>query len=653
VDVLFTIGCSLLLIGAVGALFIRPLKRALTIYVVILIAGLSLNFSFALIQILSLPTITPVFSLFPSISIFFQADGLALFFLLVITVSAIPTVLASYSYLLSYLHKESAVRAFCAAFAVMFLATQLLVLSTHAIAFLVLWEMMTLTAYLGMLLDKEKEEVQHGSLIYFVTTHVATFFLYIFFFLLHEHSGSWMFSSFHITPESGAVFYIVCLFGLMGFGIKAGFMPFHFWLPMAHPIAPTILSAFLSGVILKTGIYGIFRIVEFCSPLSAWIGLGMIGIGIFTGIFGIWNALAQTDIKRMLAYSSIENVGIIGIGIGLGVIGVAYSVQSLVWLGFGGALFHTFNHAIFKSLLFLGSGVIYRNYHTRRIDLMGGIVHRAPWFTGLFLIGSIAICGIPPLNGFMSEFLIYKGFLESASVLGKYFPLFMLLMSVGLAFVGGLALAAFTKVNGVMFLGSARTDRVTFTVSATEYIALGILAFFCILFGVFPQSLLNTISSVIAFNHWGIRIQPYAMFAQWDVMSLVFLSVLVTVVILIGWKKLSMQQRIARAWGCGYEFPTSRMQYSGTSFSDEMVTIASTALNVEKEITLPIYSFPQPSTFRTTTRDFVLYKIISPLMTAFHWTTGRFTWLQAGKIQVYISFSIAVLLFYLLLSIFI
>ena len=652
-DGLFTIGCSILFAGALIALFVRPLQRALTLYAVFLVIGLLFNFAFALIQLLTLPSIVPMFSFSPAFSALFRADGLALFFLLVITTAAIPTVIASHSYLQHYLHKETAVRAFCVSFAVLFLATQLLVLASHAIAFLIFWELMTLTAYLGMLLDKEKSEVQYGSLIYFITTHIATFFLYIFFFILHSQSGSWSFSSFHIAPASGFIFYVVCLFGLMGFGIKAGFMPFHFWLPMAHPIAPTMLSAFLSGVILKTGIYGIFRLIEFCSPLPAWMGLAIIAIGIFSAIFGIWNALAQSDIKRMLAYSSIENVGIIGIGIGLGVIGVAYSVQSLVWLGFGGALFHTFNHAIFKGLLFLSSGVIYRNFHTRRIDLMGGIVHRAPWFAGLFLIGSVAICGIPPLNGFMSEFLIYKGFLESASVLGKYFPLFMLLMSVGLAFVGGLALSAFTKVNGVMFLGSARSDHTAFSVTAAEYTALGILAFFCILFGVFPQSLLAIISSVIAFNHWGIHIQPYAMFAQWDVMSLVFLSVLVTVIILIGWKKLSSQQRVSRAWGCGYSLPTPRMQYSGTSFSDEMVTIAGTALNVEKEIRLPMYSFPQPGAFRTTVHDFVLHKIISPIAKALYWTTDRFTWLQAGKIQVYISFSIAVLLLYLMLAIFI
>ena len=471
-DILFLLGCSLIIIGAIIALLVRPLQRALTFYVIILVSGLSLDLVFALYRIFELPNLSPLFSLFPVTTSLFRADSLALYFLLIVTTAAIPVVIATHSYLRQYFHKESAVRAFLIFFSILFLSTQLLVLVNHAIVFLVFWELMTLMAYLGMLLEKEKEEVQKGSIIFLIATHIATYFLYIFFFLLHKHSGSWFFSDFHCTSASGLIFYAICLFGFLGFSVKAGFMPFHFWLPMAHPIAPTMLSAFLSGVILKTGIYGIFRIIEFCSPIPARLGILMLVIGLVSAIFGIWNALAQKDIKRMLAYSSIENIGIIGIGIGLGILGVSYSIQSLVWLGFGGALFHTFNHAIFKNLLFLGSGVIYQNFHTRKIDAMGGIVHRAPWFVALFLIGSIAICGIPPLNGFISEFLIYKGFLESASILGKYFPLFMLVMSVGLAFVGGLALAGFTKINGVMFFGAARTNHTAFKVTPADYSAL-------------------------------------------------------------------------------------------------------------------------------------------------------------------------------------
>jgi len=632
--------------GMAIALFVRPLQRALLLGVGTLVVGVSLNLLFSVSRILSLPAIQPVFALHASWEIYFRADGLGLYFLLVITTVAIPTAISTHSYLQHYLHKQSATRAFLATFSILLLSTQLLVLADHAIAFLIFWELMTLTAYLGMLLEREKTEVQKGSFIYFTATHAATFSLYIFFFILYQHTGSWNFSDFHFTVENGLPFYAACFFGFIGFGIKAGFMPFHFWLPWAHPIAPTVLSAFFSGILIKTGIYGLFRMIEFCSPLPDWMGIMILGISLFSAIFGVWYALAQHDIKKLLAYHSIENIGIIGIGIGLGILGISYSIQSLMWLGFGGALFHTFNHAIFKSLLFLGSGIIYHNFHTREIDHMGGIVHRAPVFVALFLIGSIAISGIPPLNGFMSEFLIFKGFFESASILGHYFPLFMLLMTVGLAFVGGLALACFTKINSIMFLGSERHGSHTFAVSIADYCALGMLAMLCIFLGVYPQSLLGIISSVITFNRWGIHVQPYSMFAQWDVMTLVFGSVLVTITLLILWKTINKWQRVSPAWGCGYPHQVPRMQYTASSYADEINNIASTLLHREKIVTPPTTIFPAVSRFRSHAEDFSDEQFVKPMYAYILKKITSVEFLSRTDIRFYILFMLIVVLMY-------
>ncbi|HLP16922.1 MAG TPA: proton-conducting transporter membrane subunit, partial [Bacteroidota bacterium] len=560
---------------------------------------------------------------------------------------AIPAVIVAYSYLDHYLAKrEAAVRAFLVTFSVLLLSTQLLMLAAQAIVFLVFWEVMTLCAYLGLLLEKEKEEVQRGSLIYFATTHMATFILYIFFFLLHNSSGSWFFTDFHITVQAGAVFYAVCGLGFIGFAIKAGFMPFHFWLPWAHPIAPTVLSAFLSGVIIKTGIYGILRVIEFCSPMPAWIGIVIMAISMFSALFGVWYALAQHDIKKLLAYHSIENIGIIGIGIGIGVIGIAYSVQSLIWLGFGGALFHTFNHAIFKTLLFLGSGIIYHNFGTRSIEDMGGIVHRAPWFVALFLIGTLAISGIPPLNGFMSEFLIYKGFFETASALGMYFPLFMLVMAVGLAFVGGLALGCFTKIDSVMFLGTERTPLREFPVTGAEYASLGAMALLCIVFGIYPQSVLGVITSVITYNRWGIPLQPYSMFAQWNVMTLVFVGVLVAAGAILAVKMIGRKQRIAPAWGCGFSGQTSKMQYTASSYADEINSIAATMLQIHSHVTPPDSIFPKPSHFESHAGDFSEDSFVLPLYRALLNKVNSFEFLSRTDIRFYILFMLIVVLVY-------
>jgi hydrogenase-4 component B len=645
-EYLFLAGCSLFFIAAIAGLLIRPIKRALSIAIIINIIALIVNLVFAIKRLIGLPKIANLFPVFLGYASFFRADGLALFFLLIITTVAIPTVISLFPYLQHYLHKETSVRSFLVSFSLLLFSTQLLVFANHSIVFLVLWELMTLMAYLGMLLEKEKEEVQKGSFIFFTTTHIATFFLYIFFFLLHDHCGSWSFSDFHLTSSMGTIFYLVCGFGFLGFGMKAGFMPLHFWLPWAHPIAPAALSAFLSGVIIKTGIYGIFRVIEFCSPLPVWMGIIILVISVFSAIFGVWYALAQHDIKKLLAYHSIENIGIIGIGIGLGVLGVTYSVESLVWLGFGGALFHTFNHAIFKSLLFLGSGVICHNCKTRDIEKMGGIVHHASWFVGLFLIGSIAISGIPPLNGFMSEFLIFKGFFNAAAALGNYFPLFMLLMAVGLAFVGGLAMVCFTKINSIMFLGTERSNLQSFKVSRTEYTALGMLASLCVLFGVYPQSLLRIIYSIITFEHTGIIIRPYTMITNLEFITVIFIGVLLAIVGIIIWKKFNTQQRISQAWGCGYTLPTPRMQYTASSYADEINSISSHMLHLRKHITAPKTLFPQPSRFVSHSEDFSEKKFIAPIYRYIMKKIDAFEFLSRTDIRFYISFMLIIAIIY-------
>lgn len=645
-DYLLYIGFIISITAVFSALLIRPLKSAVTTSVVLLTAGLSCNLAFTLIQVSLLPNTIQLFAFSPAYVHLFRVDGLALFFLLVILTAAIPAVLAAHSYLLHYADRESAVRTFLVTFTILLISTQFLVLAQHAIVFLIFWELMTLMAYLGMLLEKEQKEVQKGSLIYFTVTHLATFSLYIFFFLLHNQSGSWQFSDFHISPTVGMTFYAVCFFGLLGFGIKAGFMPFHFWLPWAHPIAPTILSAFLSGVIIKTGIYGIFRLIEFCTTLPAWIGIVMLGISIFSAIFGVWYALAQHDIKKLLAYHSIENIGIIGIGIGLGLLGIAYSIPPLVWLGFGGALFHTLNHAIFKSLLFLGSGVVYQNLHTRDIERMGGIVNKAPWFVALFLIGSVAISGIPPLNGFMSEFLIYTGFFESASVLGKYFPLFMLVMTVGLAFVGGLALACFTKINSIMFLGTERTENRLFNVSPVEYVSLGILAALCILFGMYPRSALGIISLVISSHQWGIKTQPYMMAAQWNVFTAVFGSVVLTIGAIVVWKNIHKQKRISSAWACGYPSITPRMQYTASSYANEINTIASTVLRINEHVLLPTTIFPKNSRYKSHAEDFSEKKFIEPIYYYLMKKIASIEFLSRTDVRLYVSFMLLAVIIY-------
>ncbi|MHB9041107.1 MAG: proton-conducting transporter transmembrane domain-containing protein, partial [Melioribacteraceae bacterium] len=339
-------------LAIVPLIILRNEKKAFVTSNIILLVGLVLGLTSTLSSGLfsSMPLLSNGALLFNN---WIRLDGLGLYFLFIIQLVAIPTVIYNFSYLQHYIDQKRSIKSFVTFYIILLISTQFVVMANQAILFLVSWEVMSMSAYLGMLLEKEKEEVQKGSFYYFVASHLLVFILYIFFFLLHHQTNSWFLSDYHLTNATTNLIPILFILSFIGFGIKAGFMPFHFWLPQAHPIAPTVLSAFLSGVIIKTGIYGILRTFQFLKPIPEWCGWLILVVSIFSAIFGVWYALAQHDIKRLLAYHSIENIGIIGIGIGIGFIGSANNLPLIEVLGFGGALLHTLNHAIFKSLLFL------------------------------------------------------------------------------------------------------------------------------------------------------------------------------------------------------------------------------------------------------------------------------------------------------------
>ncbi len=493
-NTLFILGFAVQLIS-IPFIFFKDQRQSLFFSNTVLLIGLTLGLISTLSSALFSSNEISLHSIFNN---FIRLDGLGTYFLFIIQLVAIPTTIYNFSYLQHYIKENKSIKSFLTFYIILLISTQLIVIANHAILFLVSWEVMSMSAYLAMILEKEKDEVQKGSFYYFAASHVMIFVLYIMFFLLHQQTGSWFFSDYRLLFSTGIIVPIIFILSFIGFGIKAGFMPFHFWLPQAHPIAPTVLSAFLSGVLLKTGIYGMLRIYLFIKPVPEWMGWFILIISMISAILGVWYALAQHDIKRLLAYHSIENIGIIGIGIGIGFIGSANNLPAVEVLGFGGALLHTLNHAIFKSLLFIGSGVVYQNLGTRNIELMGGIVHRAKYIAILFLIGSVAISGVPPFNGFISEFIIYIGFFRTANELQSYYPILMLMFVVGLAFVGGLAVACFTKVNSIMFLGSERKEVKHFHTSIYDYISLGIFALLCVVIGFYPQPFVGIVNKVIA-----------------------------------------------------------------------------------------------------------------------------------------------------------
>jgi hydrogenase-4 component B len=570
-----------------------------------------------------------------------RLDGLGLFFLFIIQLVAIPAVIYNFSYLQHYLDEKRSIRAFFTFFTIMLVSTELLVLSNHVLLFLISWEVMSITAYVGMTLEKEKEEVQNGSFYYFAMSHVLIFILYIFFFLLHHLTGSWILSDYHLSFSSGPLIPLLFILSLLGFGMKAGFMPFHFWLPRAHPVAPSVLSAFLSAVIIKTGIYGILRTFQFLKPVPEWCGWLMLGVSLISAILGVWYALAQHDIKRLLAYHSVENIGIIGIGIGIGFLGSANHLPAVEVLGFGGALLHTLNHAIFKSLLFIGSGVVSQKLGTRNIELMGGLIHRAKYITLFFLIGSVAISGIPPFNGFISEFIIYTGFFRTATELKNYYPILMLMFVVGLAFVGGLAVACFTKVNSIMFLGVERKPVAHFKTTVYEHCSLGILAFLCIAIGLYPQPFVGVVNKVIGNCLCTGSLSTALITIDWFYFTMIFSSLAIAVLILYA-MKLRIERKFGRrtsaAWGCGYENLTPRMMYTASSFADELNSIPKSVLLYQKEVDISDNAFPLASKFESHSSDFVDNKIMLPLFASLKRFITKFDFLSQTDIRYYIAF---------------
>ncbi len=582
-----------------------------------------------------------------------RLDGLSYYFLFIVQLVAIPTTIYNFSYLDHYVGQKRSLKSFMAFYVLLLISTQFIVISNHAVLFLVSWEIMSITAYLAMILEKEKEEVQKGSFYYFAASHVMIFVLYFVFFLLHHQTGSWLFSDYHLSFSDGPVVSLIFVLSLIGFGIKAGFMPLHFWLPQAHPIAPTVLSSFLSGVLLKTGIYGIFRVFLFIKPVPEWCGWLVLIVSIISAIFGVWYALAQHDIKRLLAYHSVENIGIIGIGIGIGFIGSANNLTTVEVLGFGGALLHTLNHAIFKSLLFIGSGVVYQNLGTRNIELMGGIVHRAKYISILFLIGSVAICGLPPFNGFISEFIIYMGFFKTANELTNYYPIIMLMFVVALAFVGGLAVACFTKVNSIMFLGSERKEIKHFHTNVYDYISLGILSFLCVLIGFFPQPFVGIVNKVINTDFIIGNPSNVLININWLYFTSIFISILISVIVLY-WIKLKIEKKYGRrksdAWGCGYENLTPRMQYTASSFADELNTIPQGILVYHKKVEVSETAYPVPSKFESHSSDFIDSKIIINLFKLIKYIASKLEFFSQTDIRYYIAFILISIIFYSIIA---
>ncbi len=532
----------------------------------------------------------------------------------------------------------------------------LLVAASNAIVFLVGWEVMALANFFLVLTEHDKREVQSAAFLYLAATHVGTLALFAVFALLRQAAGSFDFAAMQGVAADGLLGARVFALALVGFGLKAGILPLHFWLPPAHAAAPSHVSALMSGVVVKTGIYGILRVSGLFDAPPAWWGVTLLVVGGVSAVLGVAFALAQHDLKRLLAYHTVENIGIIVLGAGLALLGRTRGEPTLVLLGFAGAALHVVNHALFKSLLFLGAGAVHHATGTREIDLLGGLARPMRATAVLFVVGAAAISGVPPLNGFVSEWLVYLGFLDALGRPGGDILAYAALGAPVLALVGGLAAACFAKVVGVVFLGSPRSAHAerAHEPPAAMLAPMAALAVACIAIGLAPAALLPALARAAA--AWS-RLAPGLLAAPAASAAASATRVSVVALTLLGFASavwLLRRRRLAAAWGepaprsvgrtecppaqidtwgCGFAAPTARMQYTGSSFAELLVGRFSWVIAPRTRTRTPEGIFPPGAAFHTEIPDSVLDLALVPAARAYGWLTTRARLLSLRRIQ--------------------
>jgi len=582
----------------------------------------------------------------------FRIDILSAFFLIPIFLIGLAATLYSYHYLDD---KDKRIRVSVHYFflSLLIISMALVVMADSMISFVLSWEIMSVASAALILYNYDEKANRRAAYRYFIFSQGGGLFVIAAFGLLFNNSGDFSLVAAEGLPQGTRL--VIFLLALIGFGSKAGIMPLHAWLPYAHPAAPSHVSALMSGVMIKIGIYGILRMYLCLSPDANTVGPLLIILGAVSGTLGVVYALGQHDLKRLLAYHSVENIGIILIGIGVGILGIAAQRPFIALFGLTGGLLHVWNHALFKSLLFMGAGNVLHAAGTVNINRLGGLMKNMQNTGILFLVGSLAICGLPPFNGFISEFFIYiAGFNGAGAGLDPMPFLYIILAVLSLAVIGGLAVACFTKVVGVVFLGEPRTNAAG---SAHEsgwamimpMICIGIT---CLAIGLFPGffSMPAVTVSRSIIGQGAPDIMAILSFCRSISLGgagfLLFLGLLICMHRLFYRNK---QVAYAPTWGCGFTRPTAKMQYTSTSFGRSIVQFYQPVTQVTEEYKEIKSLFPSPSAYRSHMVDRMDDWGDRYVGSSVEGLCKRLRFIQHGFIQFYIAYiviAVIVLLLY-------
>jgi hydrogenase-4 component B len=518
------------------------------------------------------------------------------------------------------------------------LSMGLVLVSSNGLHFLIGWELFTVCAFFLVRLDRQRPEVRAAGWLYLVASHVGTVCLFAFFSTLAARTGNWDLGPMREQAGLAPLFWIA----LAGFGVKAGVFPVHVWLPSAHASAPSHVSAIMSGVAIKMGIYGIVRFSGWL-PMPAAAGWVVIGLGATSALLGIAFAFAQNDLKRLLAYCSVENIGIILIGVGGALLAVTHGDAPWGRLVIAGALLHVWNHGAFKALLFFGAGSVLHATGTREMSKLGGLWRAMPWTTGLFALGCIAVSGLPPLNGFVSEWLVYLGLFDAAAGKG---PSAWAAMpaAIMLAMAGAIAMASFAKAGAMIFLGAPRTQAAAHAHECGPGMRgpMLVLASVCVLIGLVPVLFWRAVSRAAGAWHpaWASAEPPAPLVA----LGLVHMLLAVLAIAAVAWlwrKAHANNPRRGLTWDCGYATPAARMQYSSASFAGIVSGWFRWILQPERKMRRPRGHFPAEAIRLERIPETVLERIIGPLSRAIMQVSTSVRRLQHGRLQFYIVYVVA------------
>lgn len=588
-------------------------------------------------------------------SFYVAMDPLSAFFILTIALVCALAAIYGASYLESHRGRKNLGAAWFF-FNILFASMLLVVISRNGILFLVAWELMSLSSFFLVMFEHEKAEVREAGWVYLVAAHVGQICLMFLFMLLGDGKSNLDFDQF-TAPVGAAAGGALFILAVAGFGAKAGFLPLHVWLPDAHPAAPSHVSAVMSGVMIKMGIYGLVRIVSMLGNPPAWWGWSLLGIGALSGIAGILFALAQRDIKRLLAYCSVENVGIITMGLGLWLLGASLNHPALAALALMGALLHVLNHSIYKSLLFFGAGAVAHATGTRDMDRLGGLQKSMPGTAAMVAIGAAAICGLPPFNGFISEFLMYLGVFGVLATPGSAGGALAggLIALAAMVMMGGLAAACFTKLFGMVFLGVSRSPGASESHEAPKpmLFAMTVLAGLCVALGLFgPLSvrLVMPVGRELLGDAQVADASTTACSLLWKIGLASGVLILITGFFWMLRRRLLAGRTNATGptWDCGYAAPSPRMQYTASSFSWPVIAMFKPAIRPRLHADIDKDIFPRHARLASRTDDFFREAMYAPLFRAVSRLARRMYVLQEGRNQLYVLY-IAITILVLLL----